>query len=504
MKLLTKMMMLLLAVAMIQACDDILNEPQPDTDISEEQALNNSGTIESMRVSMYSSLHGFDYTTEYMLTPEALADNTFHRADAGREQSANENQDGVGVSSWGSAYELINKANLMIHAIPEDEDILPAATRTQYQGEAYFFRAFAMHHLARALAYEPDMWPGGPNVGNIPVTHDALNGWNHGIIVRTEPVRSVTDADFRPRLPVSEVYQQIRDDLNQAIDLLGQQQANSSFYVQQAAAYALLARVELYDRNYQAAEDAAANAISATSATLASPAQVPTMFNETSGTNPEGIFILEIGPTEDLGVNNALAPYTNQVFVAQVPTQSLMDLYSSDDARLAWYEPCVESEVECRASHPEITGGHGLVKSKKWAAEADPGQYNDNIPYFRVAEMKLIQAEARLNGASGLALTPFNELRQNRNLAPVAAVSMDDILDERRREFAFEGQRYWDLKRLGRDIPKDQVLLDQFPEVDPPTYGDFRILDDLPTGEVVLSQDQAEPENVLLQNPGHE
>lgn len=502
MKYLTRILMVLLIFTAAQACTELLEEPQPSTDISEVQALTNEGTVNALRHGMYTELHSFNYTTEYMIGPSALADDSHNRQDATRFIGLNQNNQGSGLSSWGSAYDLINKANLIIHAI--EEGVLSEAQQRQYEGEAFVLRAFAMHHLVRALAYEPQMWPEGPVVGDIPVTHQASNGWNHGIIVRTEPVRSVTDADFRPRRSVSEVYDQMRSDLNAAIQRLSQGDAGNPTFVTEAAAHALLARIELYDRNYQAAEDAASAALANTSASLATPGQVPTMFDETAGLNPEGIFVTHVAnSSESTGVNNSLASYTSQTFTAQVPTQSLMDLYSADDARLSWYVPCeAPAETGCRATHPDITGGTGFVKTIKWNAE--PGSYIDDIPLFRVAEMKLIQAEARLNGATGVPLTPLNELRQNRNLAPLATVSMDDILEERRREFAYEGHRFWDLKRLGMTIVKDPAIAAQFGAVEDVPYGDFRVLDDLPNSEVVLSQENAEEENWLLQNPGHE
>ena len=66
---------------------------------------------------------------------------------------------------------------------------------------------------------------------------------------------------------------------------------------------------------------------------------------------------------------------------------------------------------------------------------------------FRYAEMLLIAAEASMElGEDGL---PFiNEVRARAGLNPLASLTIDDIVRERRVEFAFEDHRYWDLKRL--------------------------------------------------------
>ena len=63
------------------------------------------------------------------------------------------------------------------------------------------------------------------------------------------------------------------------------------------------------------------------------------------------------------------------------------------------------------------------------------------------------------------------------------------ILAQRRIELAFEGHRWFDLKRLGRDIPKPVTggLL---------AYTDFRLLANIPTREV-----DGNPN--LEQNPGY-
>src|SRR5699024_2619611 len=114
------------------------------------------------------------------------------------------------------------------------------------------------------------------------------------------------------------------------------------------------------------------------------------------------------------GVNNSLSVYTSQQYNAMVPTQDVMDIYDNNDYRLAWFGKCFdelsgEDKTGCPATHPAIDSESLGLEISKWAAER--GQYADNLPFLRVAEMKLIQAEARLKGASGDPLTPLNELR---------------------------------------------------------------------------------------------
>ncbi len=69
---------------------------------------------------------------------------------------------------------------------------------------------------------------------------------------------------------------------------------------------------------------------------------------------------------------------------------------------------------------------------------------------FRYAEFLLIAAEAGLElGKPQAELTGYvNKIRERAGIQPLTTISLNDIIQERRVEFAFEDHRYWDLKRL--------------------------------------------------------
>lgn len=480
-------------VIVLFSCEDTLNRVQPSTSISQQQALNSPGGIEALRASMYDRLHSFGYTTSYFLAPETLSDNMASRSGTTRFTGQFENSEGAHLGNWNGAYDLINDTNVLINSIPDG--VIEESTREQYRGEAFMLRAFAYHHLVRTFAYEPGVTPStGPGAG-----------FNLGVIIRTEPVLSDADAAFLPRETVQAVYDRIISDLEESINLLSGSDASSRNFVTLAAAQALMARVHLYARNYEEANQFASDALSNTTATLAQPDQVATMFDETAGLNPEAILVITTDPnTESIGVNNAISAYTSQQWGAQIPTQDLLDLYSADDARLALYRPCFD-ELEglpfsnCIATHPAIAGGNEGLELAKWAAEQ--GQFADDYPHFRVSEMLLIQAEARLNLLGADALAPINTLRQARGIGALASVDLDDILDERRRELVAEGHRFFDLKRLGRTIRKAPETLGT--NVQDVPFNDYRVLDNIPNGEVSLSEANAPEGSVLIQNPGY-
>ncbi|MBS1511845.1 MAG: RagB/SusD family nutrient uptake outer membrane protein [Bacteroidetes bacterium] len=84
-----------------------------------------------------------------------------------------------------------------------------------------------------------------------------------------------------------------------------------------------------------------------------------------------------------------------------------------------------------------------------------------NLPILRYADVLLIYAEAVLGtGAStsdGTALAALNKVRARAGLAAKVSFTKDDILHERRVEFAFEGDYWFDIQRQGFAKAKQMV-----------------------------------------------
>ena len=66
---------------------------------------------------------------------------------------------------------------------------------------------------------------------------------------------------------------------------------------------------------------------------------------------------------------------------------------------------------------------------------------------FRYAEILLIAAEAAMELGREEAVGYINQIRTRAGIQPLSSVTLEDIIQERRVEFAFENHRYWDLKR---------------------------------------------------------
>mgnify|MGYP000126724703 FL=1 len=89
-------------------------------------------------------------------------------------------------------------------------------------------------------------------------------------------------------------------------------------------------------------------------------------------------------------------------------------------------------------------------------------------------------------------LSSFNQIRQRANRPDATAVSKDDLLLERRVEFAFENQRWFDLQRFG---VADQVLSAYAADMGYTDYTARALLLPIPAREINLSG------GLLTQNP---
>jgi starch-binding outer membrane protein, SusD/RagB family len=470
-------------------CNEILEDVQPSTSVSGEVVLTSAEGVNALRASMYDRLHSqFAYQTEYFIAPSAFTDETRNRPGSTRYQGLTTAVGTSGtahIATWGAHYEVLQDANLLIGAIPEG--VLDAATLNRYRGEALAIRAFAMHNLVKVWGYEPGNFDQGELESN----------WDAGVIIRTEPTIDLTDADLRPRASVTDVYAQILQDLSDAKGLLAGINANNTFATE-AFVDALSARVNLYAGNWGAAATAAQAAITNSGRTLAdTDDDVADMFDALVGGHPEAIFKVVVNSSTENGGwnNNGPGTYSSTGFLAQLPTQFLVDKYEAGDYRLGWYRDCADAQ-RIALNQPTgcadvNTGGFSLVKFN-----GSKGNHVDDLPFIRLAEMYLIWAEAAAKAANdpNAAAGPLNTLRTARNVGAVPAFAsiteMEDfVLDERMRELALEGHRFFDLKRLQRDIRNPDGTIKMFAD-------SYRILPQIGSGLINVNP-------LLVENPGY-
>ena len=464
------------SILSLASCSDLL-DTEPRQSLTPDTAFADVNGYESLLAAAYGGVRGFgSYGQTLMIAPEIMADNLRIIANTGRYIGQEVNADRAHIGLWGN-YGSINQTNIILAGIDEVEG--DAARKNRIKGEAYFLRALYYFDLAKVYGYEPGK---------------EVNGWNSSVIIRTTPTLGFSDADFKARSTNREVYDLIESDLNTAIGLLPAAAKGSAgiYRVTKGAAEALLARAYLYDSKFSEAAAMASQAMAtfglANDGTgLATPANYVSGFS--TYPNPESLFEVEIRSvdwsTVD-GVNNSMCTLTANVF------NSAQFIVTASNELLATYE---EGDVR-RATWTETTrtGASGTVnRSNKWLGTK--GDFLENLPIIRAAELYLIRAEARFrtSDAAG-ARADLNALRTNRGLAAVDASLAGDalfnqILTERRLEFALEGHRWFDLKRNGLTITKHGNN-----EAVP--YSDYRLLAPLP-------QDQIQLNELLVDNPGY-
>lgn len=460
------------------SCSNLLNV-EPRQSIDSATALSTQEALEAAVSGVYDRLQALRmYGRDFIALPEALSDNGRATNKSGRLQAEYQNQPNAHFTAgtWQLSYAAINQINLILDNAPKVN--MPAATRNSIEGQALFLRALIYHNLMRAYAYDP---------GAI-VTQNSRGG----VPLALTPILGSDQIEKLSRAPIDAVYAQIYKDLDDAIvKLATTPNSRAPFYATRAAAEALYSRVALHRRDYANVVRFADAALSRGVGTFVTNAQYVASWR--AAIHPESIFELQYVTAENLGVNEALqTTYTTLLAVGDrsrtggfgdlVPTADLLNIMQAEgnDVRRQLYELG--------------TTGRGTAEIECTKFMGKGGQPNlDNIPVIRVSEVILNRAEAyAMQNNDALALADLNRIRNRAGLPSVTlsgAALLEEILKQRRIELAFEGDRWFTLKRLGRDIVKA-------PPVQTVPFIDFRILAPIPVREI-----QANPN--LQQNFGY-
>lgn len=116
----------------------------------------------------------------------------------------------------------------------------------------------------------------------------------------------------------------------------------------------------------------------------------------------------------------------------------------------------------------------GILKFFDENVEPTDRNHFKNIMIYRLAETYLIGAEAHMMlGNSVKGLEYLNAVRARANAADKTEIDLQAVLDERARELAFEGQRWFTLKRTGKlyefllDHMNNDNMNESYPEGNP-------------------------------------
>jgi len=404
------------AGVLLAGCDSKL-VTDPTASIDSETALNTARGIELALNGAYRSLQAGN--REIVAFPDTYADNLdftgTYQTDREFGLRNIQTTNGAVLTIWADAYDGINRVNGVLAGIPDVSD-LSSSQASLYRGEALFIRAVHYMYLVR---------------------------WFGGVPLMLEPSKGVGEESLVARSTQEDVYAQIIGDLEEARGLLPAGKIPGK--ATKGAADALLARAYLETGQYALARDKATALISDPTYELVG--DFASLY--TSKHTDESIY--EVHFTVNNG--NALAFW----FFPQAlggrwgfsPTEELYNLYESTDSRR-------DASIQIGP-----TGKRYIAKYAKLATG------DDNLIFLRLAEMYLTRAEAnaRLGAADNVVRADINAVRARAGATPVSvsgqAALLDAVLNERRLELAFEGHRFFDLRRLGQAQSKLQIAADR-------------------------------------------
>lgn len=385
-------------------------------------------------------------------------------------------------------YRVIDRVNRVLAALPDADSTRAGdnVLRSRLKGEALFLKAFSHLELFRYYAGSYD-----PNALAMPY-------------MESSPEDPKTP---QARIKMSEYFAKLNADLAEAKTLLPTTLPAAEPPLARAtklAAAGLQARVALYMKDWANAIIYSTEYINAIP--LAPINSFYLIWKDSS--NAELAFKL---PRTAASATNTGIARMGSLFratgsaatigtITWRPSNELWNSYDQvNDKRFSAYL-ILEPKLVGTARNPRL-----ILKY----AGGPYGATNENVAdakVFRTGEMYLIRAEARaesgtVSGANS-AESDLNALRTARitGYTPVTFASkqaaIDAIMLERFKELAYEGHRFWDLKRRG--LPVDRLATDA-PTTNAALLpaGDYRFLLPIPDAEIKAN-------SLMVQNPGYQ
>jgi len=407
----------LLSLALFTSCDSML-DIEPKENVDSDQIYNSVRYFEYGVTGVYHDLE-LEYS---ILLGSILADDC-------KLSSENTGVDGFGINlnrwtyssddvilheTWKHYYHALYKINTLLenkHRVPadstEEQEKLQAL-----EGELRGLRAFLHFELHRVFG-----------------DSDAKTG-----TALTVPYVKDTDLFKKPgKTPRADFYALLWEDIQAAEAELDNAHIPTRFSLD--ATKALAARVALYQKEYNKAIAYATPLINAYG--LASIEEYNALWTQNQ---PKEVIFKLARNNEDELRPNALWYNFNTGKTLFYASSKLRSLYEEQDIRFALF-----------------FGEEQDNQIAKYAGENHENRISD-LPVFRSSELYLIRAEAYWKtGGQTQALEDINALLQARTEedSKITTITEETILTERYKELAFEGHRYFDLKRLGKTIERN-------------------------------------------------
>lgn len=353
-------------------------------------------------------------------------------------------------SLYTAHYYTIQSANVGLERMAVSP--ISDAQKNQYMGESLFVRAYCYYELVNLF-------------GAVPLYTTSLG-----------------TADLKlQRSPAADVYAQIEADLKESAAKLESIPVARNGRVNKWAAYALLARVSLFQEKWAEAKQYSNKVI--TEGPFALESDFLNIWNVNNHNGVESILEAQSSSVQDKNLGAALPTFSGargedkKNFPSNdaqdvidgwgwcMPTSDLENAYLSEGDVIRrrstitkWGEAAYGDEV-LNPTHKfslndnksgRICRKYYIPIATRRALDKKDGHLPLNIPLIRLAEMYLTRAEASYH-TGGDALADINVIRARVKLDPKTGLAGPNLLrqiyKERRLELAFEGLRLFDIRR---------------------------------------------------------
>lgn len=435
------------------SCTDEFFEQYPSNNITEGNFYQTEADFNQGVYSCYAKLKtqsGFHITElahrsdECIL--ESMAVSTQDRYDIGHfaENSSN----GIMSDIWNAWYNGIYRCNdVLDHMVGKDFPKL-----NQYKAEVLFLRSWWYFSLYRCF-------------GGVPIA---------------TKVETPADSKMIPRCTAEQMYNLLVEDLTFAAQNLPEKKSSEIARVTKIAAQALLGKVHLTFGKYNEAELILEEAMKDPNYELM-PSTADVFDIKNKRNNKEFLFVLFYNKTNDNGHGYWYSSSTSVAEDRKNPTVQFMSIY--DHAKDNRY-PLISQYRKVSSS---------VYAMMKWDDEYDTvytSSVENDYPHLRYSDVILMYAEALAQqDRVSDACVYLNKTRTRAGLDEFnttdKAAFIRELADERGREFALEGQRWFDLVRLGL---ADDVL----------GADDVHLVFPIPNDQIEIVNNT----NILWQNPG--
>ncbi len=435
---------LISVVVVLQSCEDFLDlRPKtygtPITNTSADSIFYKSAEeAEAALAGTYADFKNEYFELDYFVNGDAQADDAY----AGADNPDNFQIDDYSIIAtnrnvtrdWSYLYGTIGKANRIINNVPKTTD--PALTdlrKTEMVAEASFIRAFCYFHIVQ-------LW------GDAPLQLKDLQ------TLSPETFPDVYEQVYPAPVPKEEIYAQIILDFETA--LTGARiTADHKGFVTKGAANAMLAKVYAAQEphDWTKVEQYCQAVISGGYSLLNEYDQ---LWDNSTENSSEAIFEINYFGG---GVDHN---WGTQMFRGldwkkfNVPSNDLVKAFDDEGDVIRKNASIIFDDVTGKWSDAHWPQNH-YPFINKYRAFVSPS--DQNYIFLRLADIMLLKAEALneqddLPGAKAL----VDQIRNRVDLNPTTANTKEAmklaIEKERRLELAFEGHRWFDLKRTGRAI----------------------------------------------------